>query len=104
MTEKVKLLDQVRAVARARHLSHRTEDTYHNFIKLDFIQIKRQSRAYLSMYLEMSGVFLSSPIHFPMFENSETPIKSASHNQLHGEGGDFFFIPNGTSDFQFSAF
>ena len=33
MTENVKLLDQVRAVARARHLSHRTEDTYHNFIK-----------------------------------------------------------------------
>ena len=33
MTEKVKLLDQVRAVARARHLSHRTEDPYHNFIK-----------------------------------------------------------------------
>ncbi len=33
MTEKVKLLDQVRAVARAKHLSHRTEDTYHNFIK-----------------------------------------------------------------------
>jgi len=33
MAEKVKLLDQVRAVARARHLSHRTEDTYHNFIK-----------------------------------------------------------------------
>lgn len=30
---KVKLLDQVRAVARARHLSHSTEDTYHNFIK-----------------------------------------------------------------------
>ena len=30
---KPKLLDQVRAVARARHLSHRTEDTYHNFIK-----------------------------------------------------------------------
>ncbi len=33
MTQKVKLLDQVRAVARARHLSHRTEDTYHNLIK-----------------------------------------------------------------------
>jgi hypothetical protein len=33
MTQKVKLLDQVRAVARARHLSNRTEDTYHNFIK-----------------------------------------------------------------------
>ncbi len=33
MVPKVKLLDQVRAVARARHLSHRTEDTYHNFIK-----------------------------------------------------------------------
>lgn len=33
MTPKVKLLDQVRAVARAKHLSHRTEDTYHNFIK-----------------------------------------------------------------------
>jgi len=33
MTQKVKLLDQVRAVARAKHLSHRTEDTYHNFIK-----------------------------------------------------------------------
>jgi hypothetical protein len=33
MTQKVKLLDQVRAVAKARHLSHRTEDTYHNFIK-----------------------------------------------------------------------
>lgn len=33
MTQKVKLLDQVRAVARARHLSHKTEDVYHNFIK-----------------------------------------------------------------------
>ena len=33
MEKKVKLLDQVRAVARARHLSHRTEDSYHNFIK-----------------------------------------------------------------------
>ena len=32
-TQKPKLLDQVRAVARARHLSSRTEDTYHNFIK-----------------------------------------------------------------------
>ncbi len=27
------MLEQVRAVARARHLSHRTEDVYHNFIK-----------------------------------------------------------------------
>ncbi len=33
MTPKVKFLDQVRAVARAKHLSNRTEDTYHNFIK-----------------------------------------------------------------------
>jgi hypothetical protein len=33
MSEKPKLLDRVRAVARARHLSNRTEDTYHNFIK-----------------------------------------------------------------------
>jgi Phage integrase, N-terminal SAM-like domain len=33
MTQKVKLLDQVRAVARAKYLSHRTEDIYHNFIK-----------------------------------------------------------------------
>jgi integron integrase len=33
MTQKVKLLDQVRAVARAKHFSHRTENTYHNFIK-----------------------------------------------------------------------
>ena len=33
MEQKVKLLDQVRAVARAKHLSHRTEDSYHNFIK-----------------------------------------------------------------------
>lgn len=33
MEQKPKLPDQVRAVARARHLSHRTEDTYHNFIK-----------------------------------------------------------------------
>ena len=33
MQQKPKLLDQVRAVARARHLSHKTEDTYHNFIK-----------------------------------------------------------------------
>ncbi len=33
MTPKVKLLDQVRAVARTKHLSNRTEDTYHNFIK-----------------------------------------------------------------------
>jgi integron integrase len=33
MIPKVKFLDQVRAVARAKHLSNRTEDTYHNFIK-----------------------------------------------------------------------
>ena len=33
MEQKPKLLEQVRAVARARHLSHNTEDTYHNFIK-----------------------------------------------------------------------
>jgi len=33
MNQKPKLLDQVRAVARARHLSHKTEDAYHNFIK-----------------------------------------------------------------------
>lgn len=33
MQEKPKLLDQVRAVARLRHLSNRTEDVYHNFIK-----------------------------------------------------------------------
>ena len=33
MQEKPKLLDQVRAVAQLRHLSHRTEDVYHNFIK-----------------------------------------------------------------------
>jgi hypothetical protein len=26
-------LEQVRGVARARHLSHKTEDVYHNFIK-----------------------------------------------------------------------
>ena len=32
-SNKPKLLDQVRMVARARHLSNRTEDTYHNFIK-----------------------------------------------------------------------
>jgi integron integrase len=33
MQQPPKLLEQVRAVARARHLSHRTEDVYHNFIK-----------------------------------------------------------------------
>ena len=33
MQPKPKLLEQVRAVARARHLSYRTEDVYHNFIK-----------------------------------------------------------------------
>lgn len=33
MQQKPKLLEQVRAVARARHLSHKTEDVYHNFIK-----------------------------------------------------------------------
>ena len=33
MTPKVKFPDQIRAVARAKHLSRRTEDTYHNFIK-----------------------------------------------------------------------
>ena len=31
--DKPKMLDRVRAVARARHLSHKTEDVYHNFIK-----------------------------------------------------------------------
>ena len=30
---KSKLLNQVPTVARARHFSYRTEDTYHNFIK-----------------------------------------------------------------------
>ncbi len=33
MQPKVKLLDQVRAVARARHLSRRTEDAYVNYIR-----------------------------------------------------------------------
>lgn len=33
MQQKQKLLDQVRSVARLRHLSHRTEDAYHNFIR-----------------------------------------------------------------------
>jgi len=33
MEQKPKLLEQVRAVARMRHLSHKTEDVYHNFIK-----------------------------------------------------------------------
>ena len=33
MGQKPKLLDQVRAVARARHLSRKTEDAYHNLIK-----------------------------------------------------------------------
>lgn len=33
MQQKLKLLDQVRAVCRVRHLSHRTEDVYRNFIK-----------------------------------------------------------------------
>jgi Phage integrase, N-terminal SAM-like domain len=33
MQPRVKLLDQVRAVARMRHLNPRTEDVYHNFIK-----------------------------------------------------------------------
>lgn len=33
MEQKPKLLEQVRAVARAQHLSHKTEDVYHNFIK-----------------------------------------------------------------------
>lgn len=33
MQQKPKLLEQVRAIARAKHLSHRTEDVYHNFIK-----------------------------------------------------------------------
>lgn len=31
--EPKKLLEQVRAVARARHLSHKTENVYHNLIK-----------------------------------------------------------------------
>lgn len=33
MQQKLKLLEQVRAVAKAKHLSHRIEDVYHNFIK-----------------------------------------------------------------------
>lgn len=33
MDQQPKLLDQVRAVARARHLSYKTENVYHNFIK-----------------------------------------------------------------------
>ena len=33
MRQKPKLLEQVRAVSRAKHLSRPTEDTYHNFIK-----------------------------------------------------------------------
>ena len=33
MEQKPKLLAEVRAVARMRHLSHKTEDVYHNFIK-----------------------------------------------------------------------
>jgi hypothetical protein len=42
ITQKVKLLDQVRAVARAKHLSHQTEDTYHNFIER-FYFVSRQT-------------------------------------------------------------
>lgn len=33
MDKKPKLLEQVRAIARTRHLSHKTEDVCHNFIK-----------------------------------------------------------------------
>ncbi|HNQ14154.1 MAG TPA: integron integrase [Pyrinomonadaceae bacterium] len=33
MEQKPRLLDLVRSVARARHLSHKTEKAYHNFIK-----------------------------------------------------------------------
>ena len=33
MEQQPKLLEQVRAVARLRHLSHKTEDVYHNFIR-----------------------------------------------------------------------
>ncbi len=33
MADEPKLLDRARMVARARHLSNRTEDTYHNFIR-----------------------------------------------------------------------
>ncbi len=33
MQQKPKLSEQVRAVARARHLNYKTEDVYHNFIK-----------------------------------------------------------------------
>lgn len=57
MTQKVKLLDQVRAVARARHLSHRTEDTYHNFIKR-FI-LFHNKRHPKEMGVEEIGAFLT---------------------------------------------
>lgn len=33
MQRKPKLLERVRTVARSRHLNHKTEDVYHNFIK-----------------------------------------------------------------------
>jgi hypothetical protein len=33
MEQKPKLLEQVRMVAKARHLSHKTENVYYNFIE-----------------------------------------------------------------------
>jgi hypothetical protein len=33
MEQKLKLLEQVRMVAKARHLSHKTENVYYNFIE-----------------------------------------------------------------------
>ena len=50
---------------------------------LDFIHFKRQSRAYLSNIPIMDVVFLSFPPHFVMFENSSTPINTASRNRWH---------------------
>ena len=36
MEQKPKILEQVRALARARHPSHKTEDVYHNFSSVLF--------------------------------------------------------------------
>ena len=59
MPQNVKLPDQVRAVARVRHLSHRTEDTYHNFKKPHILFDNRQHqlgcKGIILLTLESSG-------------------------------------------------
>ncbi len=53
-----------------RQVFSKDEADERRIAKLDFVHFRLQSRAYLSGFPEMNGVFLSFPPRFSMFENS----------------------------------